>query len=225
MPGWTISPWLERLLKAPSPAIFFYLALLLLLGGCNKVDGQHVVVYFAETPALLKEVEFIKQIPVNFSSQRINTYLRDQLWVETFLIKSNALKPTQIFIESKKPKYIWRDEFYLDHKLSQFLYDGLHPHLIHLDMPIEELNTWVEAENQVTLVLDQYELIIKKVHYNSAGGWYLLTQNLRINFGDDLSDESYKKLLYTLKYMFENNLTPSIIDLRYKAGAALNYGK
>jgi len=25
--------------------------------------------------------------------------------------------------------------------------------------------------------------------------------------------------------MFENNLTPSIIDLRYKAGAALNYGK
>jgi len=74
-------------------------------------------------------------------------------------------------------------------------------------------------------VLDQYELIIKKVHYNSAGGWYLLTQNLRINFGDDLSDESYKKLLYTLKYMFENNLTPSIIDLRYKAGAALNYGK
>jgi hypothetical protein len=32
-------------------------------------------------------------------------------------------------------------------------------------------------------------------------------------------------LSLTLKYMFENNLTPSIIDLRYKAGAALNYGK
>jgi hypothetical protein len=43
--------------------------------------------------------------------------------------------------------------------------------------------------------------------------------------GDDLSNDTYQKLSLTLKYMFENNLTPSIIDLRYKAGAALNYGK
>jgi len=209
----------------PSPALFLSWVLLFLIAGCNKEDGQHIVVYFKNIPTLAKEVEFIKKISSHSSSQKIHNYLRDQLWVETFLIKSNAFQPTQVFIESKTPKYIWREKFYLDHKLSQFLYDGLHFNLIHLDMPIKELDTWVEAENQVTLVLDQFKLTIKRVYYDPAGGWYLLTQNLRINFGDDLSDESYKKLLYTLKYMFENNLTPSIIDLRYKAGAALNYGE
>ncbi len=35
----------------------------------------------------------------------------------------------------------------------------------------------------------------------------------------------FEKLSLTLKYIFEKNLTPSIIDLRYKDGAALNYGK
>ena len=34
-----------------------------------------------------------------------------------------------------------------------------------------------------------------------------------------------KKLSLTLKHIFEKNLTPSIIDLRYKDGVALNYGK
>ena len=48
---------------------------------------------------------------------------------------------------------------------------------------------------------------------------------MRINMGSDLSYKIFKKLSLTLKYIFEKNLTPSIIDLRYKDGAALNYGK
>ena len=52
-----------------------------------------------------------------------------------------------------------------------------------------------------------------------------MDKNIRINLGTDLSDSVIKKLTLTLKYIFEKNLTPSIIDLRYKDGAALNYGK
>ncbi len=92
-------------------------------------------------------------------------------------------------------------------------------------MPIESLYSWIEAEDEVTLALDQFNLVIEEVNFNPAGGWHLVTKNLRINLGDDLSTQTYQKLSLTLKYMFENNLTPSIIDLRYKAGAALNYGK
>ena len=40
------------------------------------------------------------------------------------------------------------------------------------------------------------------------------------NAGDE-----FDELSLTLKYIFEKNLTPSIIDLRYRDGAALNYGK
>ena len=141
-----------------------------------------------------------------------------------FSLLCGFLKPTQVYIQSKKPKYIWREKFYLDQNLSKFLYDGNYPHLIYLNIPIDYLQSWMEAENQVKLVLDQFGLVIKEVNYNPAGGWHLITSSLRINFGDDLSNQSYKKLSRTLKYMFENDLTPSIIDLRYKAGAALNYG-
>jgi hypothetical protein len=48
---------------------------------------------------------------------------------------------------------------------------------------------------------------------------------LQIKLGSDLSSKVLEKLSLTLKYIFEKNLTPSIIDLRYRDGAALNYGK
>ena len=67
---------------------------------------------------------------------------------------------------------------------------------------------------------------IDSVAYTEAEGWYfIIDTNIRINLGTDLSDSVIKKLTLTLKYIFEKNLTPSIIDLRYKDGAALNYGK
>ena len=199
--------------------------LLFVVAGCNKADGQHIVINFENILTLKKEVDLIQNIQSHPSSDQIQRYLKDQLWIETFLIKSSFLEPTQVFIQSKKPKYVWKKKFYLDRKLSKFLYDGYYLNLIHLDMPIEHLSSWVEAENQVMLVLDQFDLVIEEVNFNPAGGWHLMTKNLRINLGDDLSAQSHQKLLITLKYMFENNLTPSIIDLRYKAGAALNYGK
>jgi hypothetical protein len=48
---------------------------------------------------------------------------------------------------------------------------------------------------------------------------------LQIKLGSNLTSQSLEKISSTLKYIFENNLTPSIIDLRYRDGAALNYGK
>ena len=61
--------------------------------------------------------------------------------------------------------------------------------------------------------------------YTKAEGWYFYTKNnVRINLGSKLTSKVNKKLSLTLKYIFEKNLTPSIIDLRYKDGAALNYG-
>ena len=205
---------------------FYYCWILLFaVSGCNKSDGQHIVINFENRLTLKREVDLIQNIQSLPSSQQIQIYLKDQLWIETFLIKSSFFKPTEVFIQSKKPKYVWRKKFYMDHKLSKFLYDGQHSHLIHLDMPIESLYSWIEAEDEVTLALDQFDLVIEEVNFNPAGGWHLITKNLRINLGDDLSTQTYQKLSLTLKYMFENNLTPSIIDLRYKAGAAINYGK
>ena len=95
-----------------------------------------------------------------------------------------------------------------------------------LDMPLEYLVFWIKVEKQYITLFNDLSLTIRSVGFQPAVGWYLITSDaLRINLGNDLSSNTYQKLSLTLKYLFENNLTPSIIDLRYKAGAALNYGK
>ena len=153
------------------------------------------------------------------------------------MIKKNAFKPVEIFIESKEPKYVWQEKFYLDNNLSKFLYSGEHPNLLHLYMPIELVEEWTKVEKQIYEVVEAFNLSISfnlsgdltnhrpSVSYTKAEGWYFHTKNnVRVNLGSKLTSKVYKKLSLTLKYIFEKNLTPSIIDLRYRDGAALNYG-
>ncbi len=93
-------------------------------------------------------------------------------------------------------------------------------------MPIEFVDEWLEVEEEIYGVTTAYNLKIFSVSYSEAEGWYFKTRNnLQIKLGSDLSSKVFEKLSLTLKYIFEKNLTPSIIDLRYKDGAALNYGK
>jgi cell division septal protein FtsQ len=93
-------------------------------------------------------------------------------------------------------------------------------------MPIEFIEQWMLAEDKFQLIMAGNNLNIISVAFINSEGWsFILDNNLRINLGTDLSDKTYQNLSLALKYIFEKNLTPSIIDLRYKNGAALNYGK
>ena len=141
------------------------------------------------------------------------------------MIKKNAFKPVEIFIESKNQN-MFGEKFYLDNNLSKFLYSGEHPDLLHLYMPIELVAEWIKVEKQIYEAFETFNLAISSVSYTKAEGWYFYTKNnVRINLGSKLTSKVNKKLSLTLKYIFEKNLTPSIIDLRYKDGAALNYGE
>ena len=43
--------------------------------------------------------------------------------------------------------------------------------------------------------------------------------------GNKLSNNKFNSLKDTLNYLYENGKIPSMIDLRYKDGVALDYGK
>jgi cell division septal protein FtsQ len=106
------------------------------------------------------------------------------------------------------------------------LYFGEYPDLLHLDMPIEFVHEWLEFEEEIYALTTTYNYKITSISYSDAEGWRFTTKsNLQIKLGSNLSSQSLEKISSTLKYIFENNLTPSIIDLRYRDGAALNYGK
>ena len=208
-------------------ARFFLLFLIANISfGCSEISSQKTIVFF-ENPQFLKQEEdlLITLEDIN-SYEDLSKFLHNQNWINSFLIKKSFFKPLKIFIESKEPKYIWQEKFYLDESLSKFLYFEEHPDLLHLNTPIELVDEWLKVEKQFYEVTEAFNLKISSVTYTEAEGWYFKTRdNLRINMGSNLSYKTFEKLSLTLKYIFEKNLTPSIIDLRYKDGAALNYGK
>jgi len=204
--------------------LFFLMANIFL--GCADISNKKAIVFFENPQFLEQEKGLLIALEDINSYKNLSEFLQNQNWINSFLIKKNLFKPLEIFIESKEPKYIWQEKFYLDENLSKFLYFGEHPDLLHLYTPIELVAEWLQVEKQFYGVTEAFNLRISSVTYNEAEGWYFKTRNnLRINMGSDLSYKIFEKLSLTLKYIFEKNLTPSIIDLRYKDGAALNYGK
>ena len=203
-----------------------FLVLMPILFGCSGNKNQKVVIVFENPPTLKKAQELVFSLPSNSSYKDLSKFLHKQNWIDTFLIKKHALKPLEIFIDLKEPKYIWKENFYLDASLTKFLYFGEYPDLLHLDMPIEFVHEWLEFEEEIYALTTAYNYKIASISYSDAEGWRFTTKsNLQIKLGSNLSSQSLEKISSTLKYIFENNLTPSIIDLRYRDGAALNYGK
>ncbi len=194
--------------------------------GCSDISNQKTIVFFENPQSLEQEKNLLVALGNINYHKNLSEFLNNQNWINSFLIKKNAFKPLEVFIESKEPKYIWQEKFYLDEHLSKFLYFEEHPDLLHLYTPIELVAEWLKVEKQVFEVVEVFNLKISSVSYTKAEGWYFITgNNLRINMGSVLSNNIFEKLSLALKYIFEKNLTPSIIDLRYKDGAALNYGK
>ena len=182
------------------PLIFLLVTL-----GCSNNTNQRVIISFETIPALQKETELIHAIDNYLPASQLSKYLNQQNWIDTFLIKRNAFAPLEIFIMSKEPKYIWNDKFYLDKELSKFLYDGGHPELIKLIMPIEYTKTWSNTEDKFLILFETANFNIKSINFNPAEGWFIfMNNNLRINLGDQLSSDIYQRLSLTLKYLLQN---------------------
>ena len=66
---------------------------------------------------------------------------------------------------------------------------------------------------------------LNEINYSYVNGWDVITDKTLIRFGNDLTETKFKNFEYTANYLFENGKNPSIIDIRYRDGVALNYGK
>jgi hypothetical protein len=204
--------------------IFLFLITFLL--SCSSDKNEKILIVFEKPPTLKKAQELVLNLSSVTPNKNLSKFLNNQNWINSFLIKKHAFKPLEIFIDSKEPKYIWQENFYLDAKLSKFLYFGEYPDLLHLDMPIEFVEQWLRVEEEIYALTSVFKLKISSISYSEPEGWYFKTKsNFQIKLGSDISSEVLEKLQLTLKYIFEKNLTPRIIDLRYRDGAALNYGK
>ena len=206
--------------------MIFYFLFIPIFFSCSNTNNEKIKIYFEKPPNLAQEQKLVLTLSDDLSNKSLLAILNNQNWIESFLIKKSLFQPTEIFIATKEPKYIWQEKFYLDSNLTMFLYSGEYPNLLHLDIPLDLVDEWLQFENELFSLVTIYNLSIFSVSYSKPEGWYFHTKNnIRINLGSELTSNVSKKLSLTLKYIFEKNLTPSIIDLRYKDGAALNYGK
>ena len=210
----------------PNRTGLIFLFLITFLLSCSGDKNENILIVFEKPPTLKKAQELVLNLSSDTPNKNLSKFLNNQNWINSFLIKKRVFKPLKIFIDSKEPKYIWQENFYLDAGLRKFLYFGEYPDLLHLDMPIEFVDEWLKVEDEIYALITVYNLKISSISYSEPEGWDFMTKsNLQIKLGSDLSSEVLEKLPLALKYIFEKNLTPSIIDLRYKDGAALNYGK
>jgi len=115
-------------------------------------------------------------------------------------------------------------EYFYDKDLVRFKYDQSRNDLIKVDGDINEIENilflieLVESNKLMNLKID-------RIKYSFVTGWDVSTKSTQIRFGKDISQKKAKNFEDTLNYLYEIRKIPSIIDVRYRDGVALNYGK
>ena len=167
----------------------------------------------------------INDIKNEYSRRGIQRIIEKQDWIQDYSIIFKPMKK-EIFIsiKNREPLFILNQEYFYDKDLIKFKYDQSSKKLIEVNGDIQDLESIIFLMELV----QSSELInfkIDRIDYSLITGWDVITDSTLIRFGKDISKKRVKIFGDTLNYLYDNGKIPSIIDMRYKDGVALNYGK
>lgn len=167
----------------------------------------------------------INDIKNEYSRRGIQRIIEKQDWIQDYAIIFKPMKK-EIFIsiKNREPLFILNQEYFYDKDLIRFKYDQSSKKLIEVNGDIQDLESIIFLMKLV----QSSELInfkIDRIDYSLITGWDVITDSTLIRFGKDISKKRVKIFGDTLNYLYDNGKIPSIIDMRYKDGVALNYGK
>ena len=167
----------------------------------------------------------INDIKNEYSRRGIQRIIEKQDWIQDYSIIFKPMKK-EIFIsiKNREPLFILNQEYFYDKDLIRFKYDQSSKKLIEVNGDIQDLESIIFLMKLV----QSSELInfkINRIDYSLITGWDVITDSTLIRFGNDISKKRVKIFGDTLNYLYDNGKIPSIIDMRYKDGVALNYGK
>ena len=155
------------------------------------------------------------------SKRKIEKVLISEDWIENYSIMQKPFqKKIFIRIKNREPILVLNDEFFYDKNLFRFEYDKSKKDIIFVSAP-EDL-----AEDALQIISRcEASIKIKTIKYSHVTGWDIKTDKFLIKFGKDLTEKKFQNFEDTVNYLFEIGKNPSIIDIRYKDGAAIKYGK
>jgi len=151
--------------------------------------------------------------------------ISNQDWIKDYSLRYKPFKKEVfISIRNRMPIFILNKEFFYDKELNKFNYDGSKKDLIMVQGPIDD----VKEVLKLIKVIESNSSIqfkIKSIDYTYVNGWDVKSNKTLIRFGKELSEKRLNNFNDTVNYLFEISRIPSIIDVRYKDGVALKYGK
>ena len=123
-----------------------------------------------------------------------------------------------------EPLFVLNKEHFYDRNLKKFTFDKSRKKIILVKGDINDIKDILNIIDLVQLN-NLIEFKIDRIDYSFVNGWDVKTDTALIRFGKNISDQRIKIFLDTVNYIYENRKIPSIIDMRYKDGVALSYGK
>tara|TARA_Y100000768_G_C23975941_1_gene683065 strand:- start:1797 stop:2423 length:627 start_codon:yes stop_codon:yes gene_type:complete len=167
----------------------------------------------------------LKDLEKESSRLGIQSLIHKQDWIENYsIIYKPFKKKVYISIKNREPIFILNKEYFYDKNLMKYKYDQSNNELIKVDGDINKIKDvlflieLVELNNLINFK-------INKIEYNFVSGWDVITESTLIRFGKDIPQDRVKNFIDTVNYLYEKKKIPSIIDMRYKDGVAIDYGK
>ena len=155
------------------------------------------------------------------SKRKIEKALISEDWIENYSIMQQPFqKKIFIRIKNREPILVLNNKFFYDKDLFRFEYDKSKNDIIFVSAP-EDL-----AEDALQIISRcEASIKIKTIKYSHVTGWDIKTDKFLIRFGKHLTEKKFQNFEDTVNYLFEIGKNPSIIDIRYKDGVAIKYGK
>ena len=155
------------------------------------------------------------------SKRKIEKVLISEDWIENYSIMQKPFqKKIFIRIKNREPILVLNDKFFYDKDLFRFEYDKSKKDIIFVSAP----DDLVEDALQI-IARCKATIKIKTIKYSHVTGWDIKTDKFLIRFGKHLTEKKFQNFEDTVHYLFEIGKNPSIIDIRYKDGVAIKYGK
>ena len=199
--------------------------IIFLLFSSSLLGRYEIIINFESGFEYKSQEKLFRELQNEPSKRRIQNLIQKQDWIEEYSI---VFKPFQykafISIKNRDPLFILNSEYFYDKDLVRFKYDQSRNDLIKVDGDINEIENilflieLVESNKLMNLKID-------RIKYSFVTGWDVSTKSTQIRFGKDISQKKAKNFEDTLNYLYEIRKIPSIIDMRYRDGVALNYGK
>ena len=215
-----------RLSKKSSMHLYKKLLLIIVVLTPTNLFAEYVInINFESGFEFESQKILISDLKNSTSKKQIENIVRRQDWIKDFsLVFIPFKKEVYLSIVNREPIFVLNNQFFYDVNLNKFKFDNSERDLIIVQGPVTN-------EEDILLLIKRIESVsninfdVNKINYGYVNGWDVITNKALIRFGNNLTEKKFKNFEYTSHYLFENGKNPSIIDMRYKDGVALNYGK